>query len=775
MIDSIRQAYNRLSIRGKLLSVIVGTALIALFLGFGLVLWFNLTAMRNDMESSVRHVTAVAAEFAEAPLSFNDAKGAGEVLSRLQTVSDVIIAAYLIDADGEIFSRYETHTMRTAAVTVDGLLAVDDGVIGSFMVSSAPVAVSGTTVGRVVIIATLDPLYSRMYGFVLSTSGIFLIVTLVALLCAIKLEHHISDRIIALTDVLGLITTDQSKSTRARDIDGMEDEISHLYDTVNQLLAEIEHREAERDRVEELLRENENRFKAIIQDQTELIFRTDECGFVTFVNEACCRFFGKLESELIASSFYDLLPTELHEAVRRNFEAITLDDPVRTHQYEIILYNGESAWLEWINRAIPNGSGEIVGYQGVGRDITELKKTQEEKEQIQRQLYHSQRLETIGTLAGGIAHDFNNILTPLRGYVDLLQLDIAEESVSGQRLAQIHMALERARQLVAGILTFSGHNEITRDRSSVDIANLVESVISFMRATIPRTIVISVEKASEEPYLVEADESKIHQALMNLCTNAFQAMEHSGGELRIVVGKKTIQQSDILPGEGLFPGVCISISVIDTGCGIKSDVLERIYDPFFTTKEVGKGTGLGLSVVRGIIVDHDGAIRVSSKQGAGTEFEVLLPVATTIASSAYAAQEAKSRILGSPLVFVLDDEKAIVTIADELLTSLGCRVLTAQDPVLALVMIAELSTLPDLIISDFTMPGMTGEEFIARLRDQGVQASVVLATGYSNVALDPGRLSELGIVKVLQKPYNLQLLRTTLVKLFPSARDVSAA
>ena len=338
------------------------------------------------------------------------------------------------------------------------------------------------------------------------------------------------------------------------------------------------------------------------------------------------------------------------------------------------------------------------------------------RRELAQQLQQSQKMEAIGTLAGGIAHDFNNILSIILGYTSLVLDDHeggrhSDDAELKDNLTTVIQAGRRARDLIEQILTFSRHAE--QAKRPLVLQPIVQEVMKLMRSTLPSTIEIRQDLASE-PATVLADPSQLHQVLMNVCTNGAHAMEEAGGVLEIVLDRTAVDDTANAAGE-LSPGSYVRLKVRDTGSGMDQATMERIFEPFFTTKGVGRGTGLGLSVAHGIVTNYGGAIRVDSALGQGTRFELLLPyyageVGEVEGEAAPSAPVGKGRIL------FVDDEAALVRMAEKVLTRLGYSVVGETGSRAALEVFRENPTGFDLIVTDQTMPGMTGDALLGEIR-----------------------------------------------------------
>ena len=382
------------------------------------------------------------------------------------------------------------------------------------------------------------------------------------------------------------------------------------------------------------------------------------------------------------------------------------------------------------------------------RDITERK-------ELADQLQQSQKMQAIGTLAGGIVHDFNNILSVILGYTSLVLDDKANNGTTRENLEMVMQAGRRARDLVEQILTFSRRSDRAKER--VALKPTVEEVLKLLRSTLPATIDIQ-QSLADGPGFVLADSSQIHQVLMNLCTNAAQAMTTGEGVLTVTLEPAPLDDAAAMR-LGLPAGPYLRPKVQDTGTGMDRQTADRIFEPFFTTKERGEGTGLGLSVVHGIVSDHGGAITVDSILGVGTEFLVYLPEVRDEGQATEGAESGQTP-RGTGRILVADDEIAVMKMSEQLLSRLGYDVVTENDSRRALGIFRKDPDAFDLIVTDQTMPGMTGEKLIQEMRATRADIPVIVCTGFSSgTTLE--RIVELGVHAVILKPAPAELLGRT--------------
>ena len=410
--------------------------------------------------------------------------------------------------------------------------------------------------------------------------------------------------------------------------------------------------------------------------------------------------------------------------------------------------------------------GELICIDGLIHDLTEMREAEQERENLQRQLRQAQKMEAIGTLAGGIAHDFNNILSAIIGFTELSLYEHPDlPSQLRANLEEVMQAANRARTLVRQILTFSRQQE--QERTVLHLQSVVKEVVKLLRATVPSSIAIRTE-IDENTSPVLAEPIQVHQLLMNLATNAVQAMDGKG-ELFVRLGGFQVEATTYVDRPDIPPGRYVRLEVQDTGCGMEAEVLDRIFDPFFTTKEPGEGTGMGLAVVYGIVQRHKGFIVVSSRPGEGTTFTVLLPPTEEPRHPAAMVLTTEARLPGGrEHLVVVDDEQAIVTYLERLLTWLGYRVTSFTDSRRALEYLGREGDAPDLLITDQTMPGLTGLELATAVRRLRPTLPIVLCTGYAS-RIDDGSVRQAGIATVLAKPVGRDELAKTVRRLLDQA------
>ena len=409
--------------------------------------------------------------------------------------------------------------------------------------------------------------------------------------------------------------------------------------------------------------------------------------------------------------------------------------------------NGIMDWMEIFKSPIFNEEGAVVGTVGVARNITERKYAEYERKELEIQLRQSQKMEAIGTLAGGIAHDFNNILAAVMGYAEIALEEVSEDHQLKLRLERILNAGSRGKELVNQILTFSRQQE--KAYQPVNLGSIVEEALKMLRPLIPSTIDI---RSHLKPSLniIMADPTQIHQIIMNLFTNSSHAMRVNGGNLEIYVEDIDLDQKSSAQYVELQPGPHVVLTVTDTGHGLDKDVIGRIFEPFFTTKKLGDGTGMGLSVVHGIVKGLKGAITVDSEPGQGTTFKLFFPCTNGNMKETEGFNAGMDS--GDERIMVVDDELAIVDVTKEMLVSLGYKVDAFNNSLEAFECFKENSDGIDLVITDQTMPSMTGEQLSKMIKQIRPTMPIVMLTGFSE-EMTKEKALEMGIEDYIMKPF----------------------
>ncbi len=493
----------------------------------------------------------------------------------------------------------------------------------------------------------------------------------------------------------------------------------------------------ERKRAEEDLR----RLNFAIERAAESVLITDPNGVIQYVNPAFEKVTGYSRSETIGRTPSLLKSGVQDHSFYENLWKTLKSGVIWSGRITNRRKDGKLIQADSTISPLLTSAGELTGYIALNRDITEAVK-------LETMLRQAQKMEAIGTLAGGIAHDFNNILSAMMGYAELARFRTTDPQIQPY-LEQILKACERSRDLVKQILTFSRRRE--QEMKPMAVTPVVREVMQLLRSSIPSTV--EIRTSFETPHdTVLADPTQIHQVLMNLCTNALHAMRDREGVLDVRLGRQVLTAQSPVFDPGLKEGPYLQMVVSDTGEGIDPAVRDKIFDPFFTTKASGEGTGLGLSVVYGIVKDHGGMIHVESEPGKGTAFTIHLPLLD--AEKKWEGPEMALIPEGTGHILYVDDEEPIASLGWEMLTSLGYDVAVRLSSLDALEAFRANPQGYDLVITDMTMPNMTGARLAGEMLKIRPDLPVILTTGFSE-RMDREEAQKLGCRDFLMKPVSL--------------------
>ena len=483
----------------------------------------------------------------------------------------------------------------------------------------------------------------------------------------------------------------------------------------------------ERKGAEEEIKKQKEILKAVIESSSDGILVVDDQAGITLANERFYRMWnipGELQKTGDHTKFLDYSADQVEEreafltrvrglyaSSEESFDTLSFKDDRRFERVSFPLMR----------------EGNLVGRVWAFRDITERARVEEEKKKFEKKFQQVMKMEAIGTLAGGIAHDFNNILAAIIGYTELVADDIPANSITMKNLQQVMQGAARARELVKQILTFSREDE--GDRTPVLLESIINESLKLLRATLPTTI--DIHSAVESPLSpILANQTQIHQVMMNLCTNAAYAMRENGGILEISL-KEIDLDPDSIGSKNLEPGRYQQLSVSDTGTGIPPEIINRIFEPYFTTKKPGEGSGMGLAVVYGIVRSHGGEVTVYSEPGKGTTFHVFLKVVEIQGFTGHKVYQPVEIQGGNECVLFVDDEPELAELGELVLKSLGYQVVCATGSIEAMQIFAHQPSKFDLVISDQTMPQMTGLQLAVELKKLRPDIPVIICTGFS--------------------------------------------
>ena len=493
----------------------------------------------------------------------------------------------------------------------------------------------------------------------------------------------------------------------------------------------------ERKRSEEALREGESKFRALTETTTAAIFMFQGAKML-YVNPAAELITGYSHDEILRMNFWDVIHPDYRDLVKeRGLARQDQSDVPARWEVKLQTKAGEVRWVDYVATLFDYGGGPAV--LGTAVDITERKRAEDERRSLESQVQHAQKLESLGVLAGGIAHDFNNLLTGILGSASLAIMKVPDDSPAKKQLQRILTASEKAAELTNQMLAFAGKGRFIV--GPLDLNQLVQNVIPLVRTSISKKTTLRQSFAENLPH-IEADKTQLHQVVMNLITNASEALDGNEGEVLIRTGALEAR------GNPEGPAAQIFLEVSDTGSGMDVDTKGKIFDPFFTTKFTGRG--LGLAAVQGIVRAHGGTIRVDSKPHRGTKFTVLFPASSRRLSPILEKVETPLVFDRSGTILIIDDEENVRDVARVALEETGYAVLLARDGRNGIEVFSERADEIDAVLLDMSMPRMSGEETLAELRSIHPQVRVVLTSGYSEQEIS-AKFAGKGLAGFVQK------------------------
>ncbi|MCF8130722.1 MAG: PAS domain S-box protein [Deltaproteobacteria bacterium] len=526
----------------------------------------------------------------------------------------------------------------------------------------------------------------------------------------------------------------------------------------------------DRKRTEESLKFEKERAQQYLDVAGVMLIAIDTDRKVTLINPKGCEILGYPKEEIIGKDWFNhFLFSENVNEVKGVFDQILSGniELVRYYENPVKTRVGDHRLVAWHNSLLKDSQENIIGLFSSGEDITEQKRVEAEHERLRSQLAQSQKMEAIGTLAGGIAHDFNNILGIILGNAELAMDDVPDSNPARNNLDEVRKACLRGKDVVSQILAFSRKSEF--EQKPFNIASVVTESLKLLRASIPTSVDIRPNISNDIEDIL-GDPTQIHQIMINLCTNAAHAMEDAGGTLEVVLENTELHEEKAYGYTELKPGPYVQLRVSDTGFGMSPEVMERIFDPYFTTKDVGKGTGLGLSVVHGIVNSHKGGISVESEAGKGTTFNLLFPAVERLMPQK--PKKLEDLPTGEERILFVDDEESLVSLSHQRLERLGYNVKSTTKPVEALEWFKADPDQFDVIITDMTMPRMNGDRLAVEVLKIRPHMPVIICTGYSE-RMSAKKADALGVSKYIEKPIDLRNLARSVREVLDVNRSTS--
>lgn len=503
-------------------------------------------------------------------------------------------------------------------------------------------------------------------------------------------------------------------------------------------------------RTEQELRESRKQYLDLVEETPDLITRVDVEGRLLFVNHAALDIFGLAPEECIGRLAFDFIHPEDRETTIAAFnEWLKGSEENFAHENCLVAVDGRVHHMAWAIRAERDEAGNISGFASAARDITDLKRAQEEKARLESQLHHAQRMESVGSLAGGVAHDFNNMLSVILGHASLALLKIDAANPIHGHLEEIRMAAERSADLTQQLLAFARKQTIAP--RVLDLNDAVTGMLKMLQRLIGERIQLTWQPAADL-WLVKLDPSQISQILTNLCVNARDSIGDIG-KVTIGTGNSVLDEDYCAEHEELLPGEYVRLVVSDNGCGMDSETMQHIFEPFFTTKEMGKGTGLGLATVFGIVMQNNGCIDVYSEPGQGSTFTIYLPRHAGNEEELSKEGMAIPVPRGQETILLVEDEASILNMAQMILTEQGYTVLQANTPAEAIRIAEEHDGDISLLITDVIMPDMNGKDLAGNLHSRHPQLKCLFMSGYTADAIAWHGVLDEG-VNFIQKPFS---------------------
>ena len=513
-------------------------------------------------------------------------------------------------------------------------------------------------------------------------------------------------------------------------------------------------------KIQESLQISEQNYRELFNNAVEGIFQSSPSGRFIRVNKAMARMAGYTTPEEMVVGVQNIEKQlcinieERHELFRQ----LEHSPMVNGHEMQIRTKDGRHIWVSINVRAIRTPDGQLQMLEGFVQDITQRKRSE-------KFVRPAEKMEAIGTLAGGIAHDFNNILGAIVNIGLLARMRLAPESKTYKDIGQILDSAERGKNLVRQILTFSRRTE--EQIQPLQLSIIIKETLKMLRASLPATICIEQEIAAQN-LMIKADPTQVHQVLINLCTNAADAMRETGGTLCVALDATRFENETSLPNPNLLPGTYAELIVSDSGQGIPPSIAHRVFEPFFTTKPPGKGTGMGLAMVHGIVEQLGGVIFFRPRQAGGTCFHVFFPA---FEGEAVNSQKTLAGFVhGKGRLLFVEDEKTLAESSKALLEALGYEVCLAADGLEGLEQFKADPEGFQVVITDMTMPRMTGKDLARELLALRPDLPIIVCTGFSDL-LTPDEAKAMGIRKYVHKPVDWERMARTLARLLGYKED----
>jgi len=635
----------------------------------------------------------------------------------------------------------------------------------SFLFSSIPV--SANCQWRLIVEAPLLPVAENISCYSLTWLGLQALLISAAIVLSSLLSHGFIANVRKLQLLTRSIQERLDDSPRIEWPNSAIEELDDLANNFQHMTSALVNQIAEQRSSENALRESEEHLKAMFAMASVGVAQADpKTGRWVRANQKMSEITGYSNDELLEMRISEVTHPEDRDRDWQAFQSV-VDNRAKNYRMEkrYIRKNGEIAWVNVNMTVLRDAAGHPLRTVAMIEDISERKRMEEEKAQVEQQLRQAQKMEAIGHLAGGIAHDFNNILGAILGFAEMAKKECEPEGKVSKNLLRVLEAANRAAGLVKQILAFS--RQANAAPIMLNPKHIVKEAVTLLRPLLPATITIR-QQYDEKLLNIVADPTQIHQIMMNLCTNAFHAMEQTGGILDIRLENQELSSQTLFEHPTIKPGKFVVLSIGDTGSGVPREIRDKIFNPFFTTKKIGKGTGMGLAIIHGITASLGGFVAFESSPEQGTIFRIFIPAVATEAPLENTAPD--SALTGNEHVLFVDDEMMLAELGKTMLEHLGYRVTVCTESMTAWSLFHEDPDKFAVLVTDQTMPNMTGVELAAKILQINPGFPILLCTGYSSL-INEEQAYRYGIKGFVEKPFSQKELAAALRKVLD--QDIS--
>jgi len=741
---------RNIPVQSKLIGIILLVAFLGIAPVFAFIIYSDIKMFKADLKSNTIMNAKLIGEYCVTPLVFEDKISGKDVLKRLATIP-YIADGYLYDNRGVLFSVYN----RSERTTIPSM-PFKEGVqfANGYLHVIDPIVYEGSDkYGTIYLRVSTALLDSKINKFWLTMLSLMALLIFLIYFLARGFQKVLSGPILKLVDVTKKISESGEYSIRIEKRGT--DEIGILCDSFNEMIGRIQLREEERNRAEQAVRRSEQRFRSLIETTSDWVWEVDKNGIYTYSSPKVKDVLGYKPDEVIGKRATDFMLQDESDRISGLFRNIVASRMPFSRMENINLHkDGKQVVIETSGVPILDENGELLGYRGIDRDITERKKEEEKRRKLELSLQRSEKMEAIGSLAGRAAHDLNNVLSGIIGYPDLLLMQIPEESPLRRPILAMQKSGEKAAAIVQDLLTMTRRGVV-----STKIVGINDIISSYLQSPEHEKLLsynpgTGIETALDTDLLnISGSFHHISKCVMNLVANAAEAMP-KGGNIFISTANRYIDRP-VSGYESVDEGDYVILTISDTGTGIHPDDLDKIFEPFYSKKVMGKsGTGLGMVVVWGTVKDHNGYIDVNSNVGKGTTFTLYFPATRQEKSKNEKPLDIEKYMGNGESILIIDDVSGQRKIASTMLTRLGYTVSVVSSGEEALEYLKKYSA--DLIVLDMIMePGMDGLNTYRNIIKLHPGQKAIIASGFSETE-QVKKAQKLGAGQYVKKPYTLQ-------------------